>query len=345
MKNTNRTDPHRPGAIVPADYKYVLSYALPTTSGGWPIPAQGINCQLDRRIVDAKGVIIQEGQHDANGRCCVLGLIHVAKATFAGIGATGKCSVCGTCYSYGDVWYHTPSAEYIHIGHTCSDKYEMLADRSRFELERGRREAAAAREVSKVRNQEERQDFLTANPGLEEDLKVGHHIVQDIARKFQEYRSLSPAQVALVRKIANEVRNPPPAEAHVPAPKGRVTVRGKVVSTKTYDGHFGTTLKMTVKVTTPGGVWLCWGTVPDALLGDRPVNGATVEFTATLKPGRDAHFALFSRPTKASVVSYPDPECTRCRNAFPYGGGNQVVCDPCIGAEVARLTARVEAAV
>jgi hypothetical protein len=77
-----------------------------------------------------------------------------------------------------------------------------------------------------------------------------------------------------------------------------------VVSCKTYESDFGTSLKMTVKVTTSTGTWLCWGTVPSNLDGFNggPLKGCKIEFTATLVKGREAHFALFKRPTKARVT-------------------------------------------
>lgn len=67
-----------------------------------------------------------------------------------------------------------------------------------------------------------------------------------------------------------------------------------------------TTRTMTVKITTPDGVWLAWGTVPSNLTGPdgtyQSLRGLEVEFQAALKAGREPHFALFSRPTKAVLV-------------------------------------------
>jgi hypothetical protein len=129
--------------------------------------------------------------------------------------------------------------------------------------------------------------------------------VRDIKAKFVQYRSLSEKQIALVHKLAHEVANPAPAEVHVPAPEGRrITFRGVLVSIKQpdpYEYGFAST-KCTVKVTTPNGTWLAWGTIPqgcydyDGERTDRGLIGCEVEITATLKRGRDAHFALMSRP-------------------------------------------------
>jgi hypothetical protein len=320
---SKRTDPHRPGAIVPANYSYVFSYNGASSDGGWPIPSFGINCELDRRTdvrdKDGKHVSTTNGEHDADGLCCVIGLLHVAKVTV--IGNACKCTICGAHFVHGDVWKHNPTGEFIHLGHTCAQKYEMLADRSEFELAAGRHAAAAARECQAAANAEARADFLEKNPGLAAALQVDHYIVKDLASKFQAYHALSEKQVALALKIAHEVANPQAAEKQVPAPTGRVDIEGVVISTKVYQSDFGSTLKMTVKVTTPDGVWLCWGTVPSALGEEKLtysgstcclLKGATVRFTASLKAGREPHFAIFSRPAVAKgtngVVRYATTE-------------------------------------
>ena len=95
-------------------------------------------------------------------------------------------------------------------------------------------------------------------------------------------------------------------EKHVPAPVGdNVTVRGAVVSLKERFTQYGATWKMTVKVQTPDGSWLVWGTVPRALANSHV--GDTVEFTAKLEAARDAapntHFVFAKRPRNAKLVA------------------------------------------
>jgi hypothetical protein len=300
---TPRTDPHRPGAIVPADYDFVLSYNGATSQDGWPVPSWGINCELDRRVLDKDGKIVKNGEHNADGRCCVVGLRHVAKVRFAATGSTGACSICGTPFVYGDVWRHVPTDTYIHIGHICAAKYELLADRSAHELALGRLKAAAAVALERERGRELRAAFYAAHPGLDANLELDHHILRDLKAKLAKWRSLSEPQVALAAKIADEVRHPKPAEVHIPAPTGHgIVVRGTVVSVKTHESMYGESLKMTVKVTTPDGAWLVWGTVPSALLGGGELRGSVVEFTANLEAGREPHFVFAKRPRKARVV-------------------------------------------
>lgn len=148
---------------------------------------------------------------------------------------------------------------------------------------------------------------LKANPDLVAALNTNHRIVRDIADRFNSNGYLSDKQIALVRRLAAEARNPRPAEPTVPAlvTNDRVTFRGQVVSARQMDSQYGVQTKMTVKVQTAEGVWLAWGTVPAALLDQVPpcdqgrvaaLRGATVELTTGLKPGREAHFALLVRP-------------------------------------------------
>lgn len=278
-----RTDIHRPSVFVPGNYTYILSYALPSVMDGYPVPSYNVDT-----------VVRLQNEN-----------------TFAATGHLGKCSVCGAAYIYGDVWQHVPTQEFIHIGHDCADKYALMADRSEYELSLNRLREATAREISRKVNAEERKAFLDSHPGLEEALTTDHHIIRDIASRFTQFRTLSDKQVALVLKISNEAKNPQPTETHIDAPTGKVTFTGVVVSAKTMEGMYGVSYKMTVKVTTPAGVWLAWGTIPAAMLESVPVTeggrlqalkGATVEVRATLKQGNDKHFAITNRPT-GRVVS------------------------------------------
>ena len=302
---TQRTDIHRKGAIIPGNYDYVLSYDLPTTSGGWPIPGFGINCELDRAERGLKGEIIRKGVHKADGKCCLVGLRTIAKVKWAEFGGTGRCTACGASYVYGEVWKHKETNEHIHVGHICAEKYGLLRDDSEFELAYKRHVQATAVYLQRKRNDEERERFLEAHPGLKEVLQVEHRIIQDIASRFVQYRSLSEKQIALVFKLADEVRNPKPSgpeepeEHKVPAPEGRQAFEGEIVSAKYQDGYYGEELKITVKVRTPEGVWLAWGTCPSAFRGvtGGRLKGRKVCITGTLtRSDRDEHFAFFKRP-------------------------------------------------
>jgi hypothetical protein len=333
-KKSKRTDVHCPSKILPANYTLVLSYSLPTSSEGVAMPAFGLNCEIDLAVRDAKtGDMIEAGKHHEGGRCCMLGLNTISKVKWAERGGLGKCTVCGARFTYGDVWVHSETQEHIHLGHICAAKHELLADRSEFEIARGRMERATMTQVQRSLNNEEREAFLDANPGLREAFKLGAEQAEilandpkglpfrvatlvDLKEKFTTYRKLSEKQVAFALKLAEEIRNPkalPPTEKQVPAPEGkRLTVQGTIVSLKSYESAFGEQTRMTVKVQTPKGIWLAWGSYPKALWDvwteGRPDQtkqagkGDVVSFVADLKQGREPHFALFKRPTQAKLV-------------------------------------------
>lgn len=295
MARKQRTDPHRPGAIVPADYTYIRSYELPRRTDGWPCPSFGLNCEIERRVLDAEGRIVHSGEHDADGMCCIAGMYLIAKVPFAEQGGTSKCSVCGTWFARGDVWRHNPTGEHVHLGWCCAEKYSLLVDRSEFELKAERWKRAQARAIKTELSKRARAEFLAKHEGLQEALETDHHIVQDIKGRFKEHCSLSDAQVTLVFKIARE-RAGRSEEKTVPAPRGdgRITFRGTVVSVRDQETAYGFQTKCTIKVTTDAGVWLAWGTLPSGCSGAR--RGDVVEITARLRPGRDAYFALMNRP-------------------------------------------------
>lgn len=324
MARKERTDPHRPGAIIPAHYEPVLSFSLASSEGGWPVPSYRINCVLDGHFEvgpDGKQTTTWIPGTHGTGSCCVIRLRELGM-TFALGGGPGKCTVCGAHYVHGDAWRHIPTGEIVFLGHDCAAKYEMLMDRSAYELEMGRRRAATARMAEQARRDELEKAFCEAHPGMAEAFGVEHAIIADLRGKLRQYGDLSDKQVALALKIAGEIKNPQESakEVTVPAPTGKTTFRGVVVSKKRHEGSFGDTTKITVKVTTPEGVWLAWGTAPAGLYDfngarashDGEMKGSEVELTATLKAGRDAHFALMSRPRGKIVRRTCSDKCRGC---------------------------------
>jgi len=138
---------------------------------------------------------------------------------------------------------------------------------------------------------------------------VDHYILRDMNDKLNQYHALSEKQVAFAFKLAKEVQEKAlmPAEVMIAAPIGkeRTTIRGRLISRKAHESQFGIVLRMTVKVETDAGNWLCNGTCPNELYatnGEVQI-GCFVQFDAMLVPGREPHFAFFKRPTQARVIS------------------------------------------
>jgi hypothetical protein len=94
MTRAKRTDPHRPGAIIPSEYSFLVSYSLAHTDNGWPVPAVGIE-----------------------------GVLHFQKLYKLFNYGPGSCSICGAAFIHGDLWLHEPTQQLIHVGHICAAKY------------------------------------------------------------------------------------------------------------------------------------------------------------------------------------------------------------------------------
>lgn len=288
-----RTDIHRESAFVASDYDYVLSYSLSTSQDGWPIPSYHVNCELDYRQqwTDENGKFhVVNGKHSEDGRCCVIGLLHISGAPMAKYGNTGKCTLCGAHFIYGEVWQHKHTKEYVHIGHQCADKVGLASHDEQF---KGKR----LNFVSRVIRIQRREKFLADHPGLGDALTLNHRILRDMSERLDMYGALSDKQIAFALKLAEEVRNPKEEEAKVPAPEGRHTWEGQVVSVK--QGDYG--YRLILKTETPNGVWLAMGSCPSALVGCVQ-RGDAVRLTATLAHGKDEHFAFYKRPSGAEKI-------------------------------------------
>ena len=274
-----RTDAHRPGAIVPAAYQYLWSYFTGSDS--------------------EDGRMESYNTHEVQALC-------EGKRVFGGL---GKCGVCGASFRYGDLWEHE-NGELLHIGHDCAAKYQLLANRSAFDAAKSAMERNHKARLDAETNRIHRDAFLAKHPGLAEALDTDHYISRDLSQKLTQYHELSEKQIALAFKLADDAATKPKPEAEklvsAPTSEKRVTFVGTVVLVKSYEGAFGISYKATIKVETPEGNWLAWGTIPSSVLHAAPdgekgrmysIRGMKAQITATLKPGREPHFATMVRPS------------------------------------------------
>jgi hypothetical protein len=315
-----RTDPHRPGAIIPAEYRELFCYANPSTVDGWPIPSFNLHmlhAQRTGKPFRDLAVRNPDGTYSAGPEAQPITDDAGKPYPMAAIHKGGACDSCGAWFIEGSVFLHEPTGECIAIGHICAQKMELDFDESAAALMSGKRKAARKAVIERRKRRFRLRLFVEkASRELRAALHRDHHIVQDIRARLIQWGEISEKQEALVLKIDREERERAerPPEKHVPAPieDGRQTVEGFVVSAKWQDNIYGGALKMTVKVETDEGSWLCWGTAPGSIADEMAdlggLRGCTVRFDAKLKQGRDEHFALFSRPTKATVLSAGDEE-------------------------------------
>jgi hypothetical protein len=277
MRET-RTDVHRPTQLITEDYEYVGCYDLgdSETPPTYHVP-HGLN--------------------------------------YIGEYGIGRCDHCGARVRYGAVLIHTPSGPNcaISVGETClGNRFEQASEdfhtaRKAAELDRKRQ--AIKQAWNEFRSTHEADwDALDAST---------NPFVVDVLTRGRRYGDLTPRQFeAVVAAVARDAERAAgrPEEIKAPAPEGRVTLTGEIVSVKEHESAFGVTRKMTVKVSTPEGVWLAWMTVPSGLIrgaaahsvlldgSKRPdpydgLRGKTVEVTATLtRSDRDESFAFGKRP-------------------------------------------------
>lgn len=282
---TARTDIHRPVATITEDYKFLFAD------------------DAQRPALDDRSILRRE----------------MARTKMTGPTADrgfSQCHHCGAHMRYYAILLHVPTNTTIAVGETCLDNRFSLATS---EFQSLRRQAALDRQAQRIKTAATEAIAAIDNEAVrhalarETDLAAlgltgwGLNTFSDIRRKLWNYGNLSDRQVALLVRLLGEIPERQAreaeraAEVEVPAPSGRVTFSGVVVSRKWHDNDFGGAMKMTVKVTTDAGIYLVWVTEPRNI---DPEVGDTVSLTATLSPSSDKpHFAFGKRPSKATVVS------------------------------------------
>lgn len=307
---------HKTSKIIPADYRAAFGFATPEQA----MP-NGMNWSL--LLACKSGKPVQEMIYgDVQGMPVVVG--HRMVEPIKGLDTwaderTSQCSVCGAHFKYGEVWTHIPTNESIVIGHECAEKFGLLTDRKA--LDAYRKDAAQARKMGRTRLERKkalRAYAKDADKALLSALKLDHEITKSIRSNMIRWAGksdrplLTEKQVALVLRLAEQASAPAAEkEVNVAAPisNDRQTINGTIVSVKGSETMYGYVTRMTVKVTTADGVWLCNGTLPSLSNFERgndfygELKGCEIQFDALMaQAGSDDHFAFFKRPTKAKIT-------------------------------------------
>lgn len=306
----NRTDKHRVSEIVPANYRWLFSFSY--GEHAWNLRL------MDATRTGAETYLAET--HTPNYETMRIEVTYTeeknpfGKLDYFSKPGAGGCDVCGTHYLHGDVWQHIPTGECIKLGQICAAKYGLLADRDEWrrahEVFKTAKKMEAGRIAAKIERTERwiaLQAWARENREILPLLKVRHDITQNMRAKLVKTGArwgLSEKQVNLLNKLEEDSRKPEEKHVQVPVDGERITVEGRVVAVKTYEGPYGDTLKMVVKVEAEAGCWMVYGTAPDSVLGsDGGLKGCLVRFSATVKRGdRDEYFGFFSRPTKAQIL-------------------------------------------
>jgi hypothetical protein len=319
-----RTDIHRPSAIVPSDYEYVAV---------WTMNIQGFG---DSQFILQERKICKSHMERTGG-------------IYSHHEHGGSCDVCGNVLAiFLALFYHAKTNEYIRVGVNCAQKLEMSLDESRMNM--FRRQLADAREAQAGKRKAISilsdagliaawEVFTAEYPKHAESCKAAGqnqfgddngaenactcdreaHIrqfdmyeertIRDIVGKLVKYGNVSDAQKAFISKlIANIARRPiieaeraAEREAAGPVPTGRVEMTGTVLSMKEVEvpaygySRFGgesTAWKLLIRLDNGSKVW-----------GSRFANlekGDNVKFTATVTASdKDAKFGFYKRPVVA----------------------------------------------
>jgi hypothetical protein len=219
-----------------------------------------------------------------------------------------KCIHCGhNPLRWLTVVKHLPTGDVVVFGADCTARLEF-ADKMSFKLAQLQARDAANKVRIKVWNK--REAFLKANPVFDAaiaNLNTTNPFVKDVVAKLGLYGSLSERQVtAVLAAIARDAQKATQtaveaAEAKGPAPVGRQTVTGTVLSTKVQESNFGAVKKMLLKLENNSRVWL---TVPSKADADR---GDVLTVTATFDVSKDdpsfafGKFPLLVKAVKAAA--------------------------------------------
>lgn len=224
-----------------------------------------------------------------------------------------QCAHCGQRLKYGALLTNDSEKSLIVIGEDClwNRFQEVTAAQFKQLREDAKAKAAATRSLDR------KNTALKENPGLAAGYDSTNSFVQDVMRRFDRKGEITERQLAAVLKVVKQDAERAERKAQwveeakdaADAPTGKVTVTGEILSVKTQETMYGSSLKMIVK--TEAG-WKLWVTVPTSILsyrlssvgGGDNLPGKTVTLTATVTPSdRDPKFAFGKRPSKAKLVS------------------------------------------
>lgn len=208
-----RTDIHRPSAIIPGDYDLICY----TYRG--PDPFAAMEAAAGRRFFTD-----HMKQHGAR---------------FAQIDREGGgCHICGAYFSWGAIWYHAKTNAYIETGWICADKMDFDTDGAAFRSWKKRIENGAGLRAGKAKAEQTLADMdltraweisLIDAADTAEHQQWAHGTTCDIVGKLIAYGSISEKQENFLRKLAARF------DAPAPAPKDPGNYIGSIKERRCFD--------------------------------------------------------------------------------------------------------------
>jgi hypothetical protein len=286
INTTERTDIHRPSAIIPENYTFVAFDYL----GGSDLGAI--------MMLKEQREIFRAHMNRTGGR-------------WANHEHGGTCHVCGASASYLCIFHHAPSNSYIMTGEDCAQKLDMsYGDMNYFRRAvTDAREAQAGKKKAQAILSDAGLETVWALYGPDIQNQTGWRYeeltVNDMTNKLVRYGSLSDKQVDFMRTLLDKIANRAVIDAQRAAehdaaadcPAGRVRIQGTVLAVKVVESAFGEQTKILVKADSGFKVW---GSRFSASHADGGVQiGHHVDFTATVTVSdKDRKFGFFKRPVQ-----------------------------------------------
>ena len=285
-----RTDIHSEKNLKPEDYE-VLDYLYTKApefvglGGDFKAEMDAFRAEMEaiRKLLEARGANIHRGW--------------------------ARCDHCGAYYNHGVLLEHVKTHELITVGWICAEERFSVSNFAwkRKRIEKVMKQIRHRRGIfAKLRT------FASENKEAVHLLNKYHKtskFIESLRDQLTNKGSLSRLQIDCIPKAAERAATwaakkvEEDSEPKVPAPEGRVEIKGEVVHTRVDDGYYGRVVKMLVKCEG----FKVWSTAPDSVLSETVNNGGLkghkIKFRATLtRSDRDESFAFAKRPTNAELV-------------------------------------------
>jgi hypothetical protein len=294
---SQRTDAHCLKNLLPEDYN-VLS------------PFYNVSLDTTRQVFKPKN----ERVHLTRDRLPTGNLIYLEKNDefFKGnYHNKMTCDHCGAAFCYGYIVQHTPSGEYLVIGHVCAGKTFSIDSNIEYALKLMRKEID--RQAKREKTLVKKEKFLKKNNWVQDAFNESkarsrvNYFVKSLEQNLNRYGSLTQCQLDSLKRTIEKDREYDKAQKEaiesreeIKASK-RIKVTGKVISIKSQYNYFdpagGICMKMLVATNKGQKIF---GSLPQNI--DHVGRGQTVEFIADVEPSKkDKFFGYFKRPTKAEI--------------------------------------------
>jgi hypothetical protein len=220
-----------------------------------------------------------------------------------------QCDHCGAIFKDGTVVKHLPSGQHLTIGTVCAttrfnlsqgewERKRAIKNRQavRTRIENAKKRAQVARALLALRRQQP--ELIRFVNRFRDDGFLG-----SLRRQLLRAGELSQRQIDFGLKSGHRLvqwesdRADEQSNAE-PVPTGRAQVSGKILTIKSVDSQWGTSIKFLLK---SDRGFRIWGTLPRSL--DDADVGSVVQFEAQIEPSPDdPAFGFFKRPTKATIT-------------------------------------------